>query len=203
MRKLHLALLTLSFVLVAPAASAHPPAGDPHNGCVVYVQKTAPQPVPTTLVTGTLGYFAALRTSLPCGEGTPNYRDPFGNLVTQEWGSHAASCKGVVNAAVPGAYCGPLVPPGGSVTCSWTPVLNSVPTGLVIGWDQNRDGFQNLVPTNAEPFVYGPYTQFQPAWVVANPYPVPAQAIAFPTQTNPLFPGAALAPGDLNLVSCI
>jgi hypothetical protein len=203
MRNLTLVLLTLSFALVAPVASAHPPAGDPHNGCVAYVQKPAAAPAPNTLVVGTVSYFAALRASLPCGEGTPNSRDPFGNPATLEWGSHAASCKGVVNAAVNGAYCGPLVPPGGAVTCSWTPVLNTVPTGLVIGWDVNRDGFQNLVPTNAEPWVYGPYPQFQPAWTVLNPYPAPAQAIAFPTQTAPLFPGAALAPGDLNLVACV
>jgi hypothetical protein len=199
MRKPALVLLTLSFALVAPVTSAHPPAADPHNGCVAYVQKPAPQPAPSTLVVGTLGYFAPLRTSLPCAETTPNGRDPFGNPVTQEWGSHAASCRGVVNAAVGGAYCGPFVPPGGVVTCSWSPVLNSVPTGLVIGFDLNRDGFQNLVPTNVEPWVYGPYTPFQPAWTVPNPYGGFAQAIAFPTQLS----GATLAPGDLNLVACV
>lgn len=201
MRKLTLVLLTLAFVLVTPLTSAHPPAADPHNGCLTKLQRPAPQPAPGAPVIGTLSYFANPGTSLKCGQGTELFRDPFGNPVVGEWGSHAAPCPGV-HVAVSGAYCGPIVPPFGAVSCSWTPVLNTVPTGLVIGFDVNGDGLQNFAPTGAEPWVYGPYTQFPTAWTVQNPYGVPAQAIAFPTQTNPLFPGAGLAPFDVNRVIC-
>jgi hypothetical protein len=93
------------------------------------------------------------------------------------------------------------VPPGGTATCTWAPVVNTIPTALTIGFDQ-------LVFNGLIQFPEGPVTMPLPpgAWTVTNPGALPERVIAYPT--NPVvWPGPApagfLAPGDLNNVICV
>jgi hypothetical protein len=203
LKKLTVGFVTVAVALTLPLVGAHPPAPDPHNSCVSPVGQPGPFSLPV-LVRGTLSYLAPLGTSIPACMGP----GPFGPY-TSEWGSHAPACPPPpFVGAIPGAYCGPLVPPGGTGTCSWIPVLNTVPTQLIVGWDgyippgaPGLDGFVNVVTTGgAEVPVFGPF--LPGAWTVPNPYPVPARVIGFPTDVGP-FPPGTLAPGDLNLVICV
>ena len=206
-RKLFIGILILT--LAVPAfALAHPPAVDPHNSCVVRGHDGV-FTVPTQSVS-TLSYLwpmAGPEPTLKCQQYPPQF-GPY----TSEWGSHAAGCPpppfvGVVA----GVFCGPVVPPGGTGTCSWIPVQNTVPTGLIIGFDGFRaqgapgfDGFVNLV-TSGEIPVFGPFpssTSTVPpkGWTAPNPYGVPARVMGFPT--NIAFTGV-LAPADSSLVICV
>lgn len=187
-------------------AVAGPPAFDPHNSCVASVVFTGPFVLPPLpAVPATFSHFAPLGTSLPACFGP----GPFAPYVS-EWGGHGAGCPAPpFVGAVAGAYCGPVIPPGFFATCSWIPVLNTVPTGLVIGFDgfapggfPGADGFVNLFASGEVP-VFGPYppsTSTIPptGWSAPNPYPVPARVIAFPTDLV----GAGFAGGDSNLIVC-
>jgi hypothetical protein len=209
MRPRRLVLLALGIAAMTPlVVSAHPPWTDLHNGCNVPAVAGGGAPPPKDPVVGTLGYFAPLGSfPTPCPAGT-----------VQEWGSHAAPCPthSTVVGPVPGAYCGPVIPVGGFAKCAWTPVLNTVPTGIVIGWDIYHgngippDGLQNYYvstfPTPApwrEPWVYGPYPPSPGVWAIPNPYPLPARVIAFPTQLTSNTPIGALGSADVNLVTCV
>lgn len=191
-RKLLTCLLALATIGLVGSGIAHPPAADPSNACVL-APRMYPQGLVPVLVQGTLSYIAPLGTSLPCGPP-----------AISEWGSHAPPCPAppFVGAA-PGEYCGPVVPPGGAVLCTWVPVLNTVPTRLYVGWDLAPfDGFVNFF--TGETVIYGPMTFNIPGvtgWFVANPYATSARAIAYPTNIGPYPPGA-VAPGDQNLVIC-
>lgn len=92
-------LAVLVFLSIVPVASSHPPAVDPHDGCAVPLMTPSPFPAPGTPVVGTVSYFAPLGTSLSCPP-----MDPFGNPVTQEWGSHAAACPPPPAWAVPNPH---------------------------------------------------------------------------------------------------
>ena len=211
MKKLALVLLVAGAVLAPPLTSAHPPSVDSHNSCVVKVLNVTTTS-PLVPVLRTLSYLAPLGTSLPCPGATP-----WGPTVA-EWGSHASACTGG-EGAILGAYCGPVVPPGGFATCAWFPIADSVPTGLIIGFDgylapfpppgkpglPGMDGFVSFATAGELP-VFGPFpaspTIGNPiGWTVPNPYPVPARVIAFPTDVGPYPPGA-LGTADVNLVQC-
>lgn len=185
-------LVLLPFAILLPAlVAAHPPAADPHNSCLVDKGVSGP-PTPPVLVSGTHSYLAPAGTSLPCAP-------------TFEWGSHAKACAGGggVVGPVPGAYCGPIVPAGGTATCTWTPVVNTVPTRLVIGFDVTFNGLVRHV--EGEKMVFGGPAPpgFPPgSWTVPNPYGVAAPVIAFPTAIGP-FPPGLTAPNDQNLVICV
>lgn len=181
-------------MLVPALAAGHPPAVDPHNSCMQPNHVAAPR-TPPVLVQQTLSYLAPLGTSLPCGAA-----------ATAEFGSHAPGCPPPPwTGPMPGGYCGPMVAPGGTATCTWWPNVNTVKTELVIGFDglpNGPNGFVDLVTQGERP-VWG---SFPPGgWRVPNPYPVWARVIAFPTNIAlPPDPSAgALAPGDSNYVVCV
>lgn len=209
MGKTLLLVAALTLTLAPALASAHPPAFDPHNSCVVRYDHQGTT-TPLVLVQDTLSYLWPKGRSLPCPD---SFKYGLGPTIA-EWGSHAGACppppfEGAIN----GAYCGPVIPPWpATATCAWFPLLNSVPTGLIIGFDGFRppapgvpgqDGFVNFM-TSGEAPVYGPFppspTPINPiGWTVPNPYGVQARVIAFPTNTDM---SGRLAPGDLNLIQC-
>lgn len=199
MRIVPLSLLVL--VATFSLASAHPPAADPQNSCLLdYGFPGGPSPFP--LVDQTLTYLAPIPTSLiaclaPPPPAPPGFT-PYPSSYVAEWGSHADPCPGA-GVTVRGAYCGPVVPPGGTATCTWQPDINTVPTMLTIGFDRTGDGRVDVL-FNGETPVFGP---FPPGpWKVPNPYPVPAQVIGYPTSMIPFVPGT-LAPSDANWVVCV
>lgn len=211
LRKVFLGLLVVGFASVPSFAGAHPPAADPQNSCVVKYEH--PGTVDVVPVVGTLSYLAPLGTSLPC-PGATNW-----GPTLAEWGSHASPCPALPFVGpVAGAYCGPLVAPGGFATCALVSVVNTVPTGLIIGFDgfvppgaPGQDGVVNFLSSGEVP-VFGPFPPSlmpDPAiggsttgHTVPNPYPVSARVIAYPTDIGPYPPGT-LAPTDLNLVKCV
>lgn len=179
--------LAVALMVLPALAAGHPPVADPHNSCLQPFQRAGPKTPPVRVV-DTLSYLAPLGSGLPC---TP--------ADVAEWGSHAPPCPPPPFVGpIPGAYCGPVIPGGALITCTWVPVLNTVPTELVIGFDGlggGPNGFVNLAGQGERP-VWG--THPPGAWTVVNPYGVPARVIAFPTNIG----GPALAPGDLNDVFC-
>lgn len=172
----------LTTLLLAPFAVGHPPAADPHAGCLQY---WGPGPAdPTVVVQQMLSYLDPVGTSLGCNPATD----------IAEFGSHAPACPPPpFIGPIPGAFCGPVVPPGGVEDCTWWPGLMTVPTELVIGYDPKFTGF---VPPPGP--VWGHYPPG--SWSAPNPYPVSARIIAFPT--NVQIGSGALAPGDWHNVGC-
>lgn len=198
-------LLAAALVLVAlvPAfALAHPPAFDPHNSCVVRDGKPA-EDVPRVPVDGTLSYLELAGRSLPCKR----------DFHYSEFGSHAKDCPPPPTVgAIAGAYCGPLVLPGDTATCSWKPVLLRYPQeiyGFIIAFDRPAGPLPTLYNgfirfSDGEVPVFGPFPPG--AWTVPNPYPGEiARVIAFPTNAAlPPDPSAgALSPADLHEVGCV
>lgn len=202
MPKATLAFAALALLLLLPPlANAHPPLADPQNSCVLPIGGGAP-PVPTQLVIGTLSYFAPLGTSMPgCLAPPPAPPLPPGlPPYAMEWGSHATPCPPppfVGTLLGSGVFCGPMVPPFALGTCTWLPVLNTVPTGLVIGFDVNLDGIISFPPAGPELYVSQPFPPG--SWGLPNLYGVPARVMAYPTN---LIPMGAPAPLDINQVGC-
>src|ERR1051325_538606 len=226
MRHTLLMLAILGFVLLPSLVLAGPPAGDLHNSCVTPAGAMGPftlPPLPT--VPATMSHFMPLGTSLPACFALGPGMAPFAPYVS-EWGGHGPGCPPPpFVGAITGAYCGPVIPPGGAATCSWVPVFNTVPTGLVLGFGAVgalpplfppppppalpvTPGFVNLAVSGELP-VFGPFppsTSTLPptGWTVFNPYvppflpPTPARVIAFPTDLV----GPGFAGGDMNLITC-
>lgn len=124
--------------------------------------------------------------------------------VVAEWASHAGGCAlgtilpAIVEGPIPGAYCGPFVPPGGTATCTWTPIPNTVPTGLVMGFEGSGNWLIRL--GDGEVPVFGPF--LPGSWSVTSPTPCFAKVMAFPTNLLP-HPAAMDAPLDPNLIRCV
>lgn len=179
-------LAALAFAGLGPqGVGAHPAAGDVHNACFEWVQGPVPLPVfpPTPMVVG----------------GTESYVDYWGSSLNPgcqwEWGSHAGVCPPppwIVTVA--GAFCGPLVAPGQSASCMLDVISPAgVPyTGLVIGFDVFP--FDGQITHGVDgPVFGGNLTVHQ-----ANPHPLPARVIAFPSNTYL----TNVDPGALHSVSC-
>lgn len=186
---------TLGLSILALSGAAHPPAADLQQACLVPGGFGGNLVVATT-VKGTLSYLSPAGASIPgCA--------PF----IAEWGSHAPPCPPApFIGPIAGAFCGPMVLPGGVVECTWTPIVNTVPTKLVVGLDVPKHNGMINVLTPGEMNVYGPYnpSAIVGTAVVANPLNVPVRAIAYPTtDSGLLFPPMTLAPGDINQVDCV
>lgn len=109
---------------------------------------------------------------------------------------------------VPGAFCGPWIPPGTEFTCDWTIVRADSPNArLVVGFESRTmvggawDG--NVGPADAtgmgEPpdgYASGPFGEG--AWRMANPATYDIRVIAYPAHERE----ARLSPGDLHLLNC-
>lgn len=193
-RSLPTLAILLAALLLPALAWGHPPAADPHNSCHVRDDHRG-DPTPPVPVQGTLSYLDALGASpLPCVV-PPD---------AGEFGSHADPCPPPpFTGPAFGVYCGPVVPPAASATCTWRPVQNTVPTELIIGFDAKPfNGRVNLVADGERP-VFGPYAPG--SWTVWNPYAVSGRVMAFPTNVAP--PGdplwGVLAPNDVNEVICV
>jgi hypothetical protein len=185
-RALAPAIVALALLAQAPWVAAHPPAIDPQNSCTAppFLDVPGGGGVP---VGGTLSYLGpATGAPLSC---------PFGS---SEWGSHAATCPVVpIVGTVPGAFCGPLVPPGGVAVCSFSRYSNTVWTYLYAGWDlPPYDGRINKLVSGESP-VYGSILDNSVA-VIPNLSAVSARIIAYPTAVF-----GVIAPGDINLVLCV
>jgi hypothetical protein len=165
-----LGLLTIPFVAEEAAALSRACIGAPI---------AATGSIPAALVTGTFGFVMA--TSCP-GSLTPYHV------------STAPACPAAVGPQ-PGEYCGPVIPAFSKAVCTWTPVLNTVPTGLYAGFDTTGDG--NVFHPSGER-IEGPIPAYPLAGVITNPTPFPARIIAYTTNLA----GNAAAPADLNLVHC-
>lgn len=189
-----LLLAALLIASVPYVATAHPPVADPQDSCLLRTAKDAP-PLQPVNVPGTLTYLAPLGTSNPaCAMPPPSPPIPPALAYTDEWGSHANTCAGILG-PIPGAYCGPIVPALGTATCTWAPVFNTVQTALTIGFDQDGDGLVRW--GGGDVYTVGPFPQG--TFRVPNFYNVPAQVIGYPTSLN----GGMLAPGDTNRVVCV
>lgn len=203
--KRSLLLAALVVVALVPAfAFAHPPAADPHHSCVVHQYQKASD-VPKVPVQSMLSYLAPVGTSLPC---------PL-DIHIFEFGSHAGRCpvSPPTTGTTAGAYCGPLILPGETATCSWSPVNMAFPPetyGLIIGFERPSGAlplsFNGLVRLTGEGEVpvYGP---FRPSSVtVPNPYPTEvARVVAYVTNVaqppDPL--AGALSIPDLHEIGCV
>lgn len=180
--------LSATVVLLPTLALGHPAGFDPHNACLAPGAFPGPfTPGPTVI--GTWGYVDFVGT-LPC----PGFTPPWGD------DSAAACLLPPFTGPIPGMYCGPLVLPFLSTTCSWAPLVNTVPTGLVIGFDEfPYDGTVNLVTGGEGPAV-GPFPPG--AWTVVNTNALPARVIAYPTDLST--PGVPITAGaDTNAVICV
>lgn len=190
------ALLCIALACAAVPALGHAPSRDNQHACLHEGTPVVGAFRAPSRVEGTMSYLAPLGSSQPCGA-----------FATAEWGSHARICHDAPQTyATQGAYCGPVVPPMGTATCTWSPVETSVPTGLVIGFD----GVSGVLPvfngfiqsSKGEGPVYGPFPGG--SWRVANPYSLPGRVVAYPTNTA-LPPDAAagvLAVADVSNVVC-
>lgn len=177
MRIVTRSLVLTALVLVVPAlAVGHPPAADPHAGCLQNVGQPGPAQ-PMAVVNGLFSYLAPLGVSLACPA-----------VAASEWGSHAAACPppGFVGPAG-GVFCGPVIPAGGFATCSWALGANPVPVELVIGFEPWPFPAGVVAPPGP---VYGTFPAG--SWTVPNPFGVPARVMAFPTNmvNGQMFPGA-------------
>lgn len=183
------ALLLVGLLLLPSPGEAHPPAADASKACVVGHNEPGPGAVPLPLVDQLLSYLWLFPTAISplC---LPLFFDA-------GWASHAPACPlPPFEGPFIGNYCGPVVLPGGSTVCTWTPDINTLPTRLIVGFDTNADG---LITDPAETPVLGP---FDPgSWTVPNPFALPARVIAYPTNVGPHPPGATSA-GDANFVLC-
>lgn len=198
MRNPLLLIGTLGLIIVPSVTTAHPPVFDPHNGCPVANGGPGLPLPPVILVRGTLSY---IQSTPPPGDLSLHCEGITGSLT--EWGSHASGCPalpGIV--AVNGVFCGPLVPAGGTVTCTWFPLQSTLLTGLVIGFDRGlifplANGFIRVA--DGESPVLGPFIALTFLSVeVTNPFHMETRVMAFPTNVG----GTTLAPGDLHLIWC-
>ena len=184
-------LVLLLLLALAPAASAHPPAADPHNSCTGNPFFLGP-PVPTFPIPMVNSYLGPSPASLPCAGPA-------------EVGSHEGPCPPLPFVGVAGnKFCGPLVPAGGAATCTWAPVIPGTQAivQLVVGFDGNLDGLVTVVP----PPIGGPLEfpvsgPIPPgSWTIPNPLPVKARVIAYPTDVAL---GGAILPLPIpTLVGC-
>ena len=181
-----------ALAVVSTTALAHPPAVDNHNTCL-RKEGTYLGPASALAVTGVLSYLSGPGGSLPCQPGD-----------VLEFGSEAGACPAWPTVGpIPGAYCGPLVAPGGTATCRWetTNPIERPEAALVIAFDRSSgvvlpvfSGFVNLALEGERPG-FGPFGPGE--WRVTNPYPASARVIGFPTSQDGL-----LWPADLNELEC-
>lgn len=190
-------LLGIGFMtlLLCPVGTGAP-LTDNQNSCTGLVATAVPFTLVPVLVKGTISYVGNRGLDPPA----PMFQCP-ANLFgfPSWWGSKAAACPVAVG-AIAGAYCGPSIPAAGIATCMIKLGLNTVPTALTIGFDVGGD--QKITLTGLELNVAAPLIPVGPIgqWTVANPYPVAARVIAYPTDS---LPGGALPPGDSNMVTCV
>lgn len=156
-------LLALSLLLVGVSLPAGVD-GAAHTCTLVPVSPATRAPAPD-VVTGVLGALGGVT----CGALT--------------FTSAAKDCPGGgFVGPVDGAYCGPLVPPGHVVRCSFDPVGPLAPhTVLVVGFDVDDDGY---VDVGTSELAALPMDSTRGAWEVTNVFHKEVAIIAYPTSTT-------------------
>lgn len=192
-------LASMAFAGGAGNVGAHPVVvSDPHHACFDFGTMDFASPgtlTPSYVVGGTESYHAQMNLpSLGCSlQGLA------------EWGSHAGVCPPPIfnNVMIQGALCSDVVAnPSQSVTCEWEiDTIDSLyaTLGLVVGFD--RFPYTGLIDVLDGPVFGGPGGVLpgdQASITMANPHPVPARVIAFPTNME----SDDLDPGAIHKVEC-